>query len=111
MEKLSCGRNYVARCARIEISTKRRRKCSEEPEKVKAWEGERWKSSGEEVPEVFTESQWMRFVLRGDERFQTIRSGKAVRRLVVECFGILEFGKFGRLDESRVMKSEVVIQS
>jgi hypothetical protein len=108
---LSCGRNYVAICARIEILTKHQRKCSEEPDKVKAQEGEGWKYSRDEVPEVFTEIQWMRFHLKGDKQFQTIISGRDTRRLVVECFGISEFDKFGRLEKSRVAKSEFVIQS
>jgi hypothetical protein len=43
----------------------------------------------------------------GGERFQTIRSGKATRRIVEKCFNTSEFGKFEGLMKvkSRSLKS------
>jgi hypothetical protein len=54
--EVKCGREPVARCARVAISTKCRRECSEEQEKVEEvnlMRESEGKSSRRRIPEVF----------------------------------------------------------
>jgi hypothetical protein len=108
-EELSVEENPVARCAQVRISTKCRRECSEEQEKVE--EEKLRRESGEkysrrEVPEVSIKVSGQDSFRRETNDSRPSDLGELRGRLTVRCFGTSWFGKFGRIVsvESRSLK-------